>query len=280
MRETPRRARCRRTRAPTPTAIAATVRTTRSSSCASGLRGRRPAWVRDAIAASRVLVPVASTTARPAPSTTNVPANSRPSSSTVTGTLSPVSIEVSRRSPWASTTRRSADTRSPASSSTRSSTTRSAASTSTERPSRTTIARRGSRSRRRSAACSARLSCTNANTPLTTTTTKIATPSSGRPATKASTPATHSISAKKWVICATSCLHAAGGLAVGRMLRPSRARRAAASASLRPGARSVIRLRRRRVARRALRARCARGSESPGPRRPASPGQCAPPGEW
>ncbi len=45
------------------------------------------------------------------------------------------------------------------------------------RPSRTTVTRRGSRSRSRSAACSARCSCTNANTPLSTTTTKMATPS-------------------------------------------------------------------------------------------------------
>ena len=59
------------------------------------------------------------------------------------------------------------------------------------------------RSARRSAAFSARSSWTKAKTPLITTTTKMATPSWGMPATKASTPATHSMRAKKWTISAT-----------------------------------------------------------------------------
>ena len=124
---------------PTPTAISATVRTTRSSSCASGLLGRRPACVIVAIAASRVFDPVASTAARPSPSTTNVPANICPSSSTATGSLSPVRSEASMRSACDRITRRSADTRSPAARITRSSTTSSAASISDGSPSRSTI---------------------------------------------------------------------------------------------------------------------------------------------
>ena len=67
-------------------------------------------------------------------------------------------------------------------------TTRSSAAISIGTPSRTTVTRRGRRSRSRSAACSARCSCTNANTPLSTITTKTATPSCGRPATNASAP--------------------------------------------------------------------------------------------
>ncbi len=182
---------------PTPTAMNAIVRTTRASSRASGVGGRSLPWVIDAIPASRVAAPVATTEARASPSTTNVPAKSVASASTRTVLLSPVSIELSTSSAWASTTRRSALTRSPATHRTTSSTTSPAASMSRGSPSRNTVTRRGRRSRSFSAARSARCSWTKAKTPLSTTTAKTAIPSCTRPATIASVPATHSISAKK-----------------------------------------------------------------------------------
>ena len=56
------------------TATAATVRTTRWSSTARGLGGRRPDRVRRAMPAKRVASPVAVTSPSPSPSTTKVPA--------------------------------------------------------------------------------------------------------------------------------------------------------------------------------------------------------------
>ena len=54
------------------------------------------------------------------------------------------------------------------------------------------------------------------------------------PAARASAAATHSSTAKKWVSWATNRRHAAGGLTAGSRFGPWRARRAAASAALRP----------------------------------------------
>ena len=135
---------------------------------------------------------------------------------------------------WASTTLRSAEMRSPEPKRTTSSTTNSPASNSTGFPSRMTVALRGSRSRRRSAARSALYSWTKAKRPFITTTAKMATPSSGILATKARIPAPQSSSAKKWNICPARRRHAGGGGVTGRTLGPSRSRRFAASAELKP----------------------------------------------
>ena len=188
-----RRRRTRRRRRPRSTAM---VRTTRSSSCAQRASGRRRlTWVSSAIAGQPGRRAVASTTARPSPSTTNVPANSAsPSSSVIGHALAGQHRRVHRAARALEHVadrprpgRRLGEQHDVADDQLGGVDLHAAA------PSRTTVARRGSRSRRRSAACSARLSWTNANTPLTTTTTKMATPSCGSPATKASTPATHSM---------------------------------------------------------------------------------------
>ena len=221
---------------PTPmdTAMAAIMRTSRCSSMVSGLCGRNAALVSEAMPASRVEAPVADTTARASPSTTKVPACTSSVAPTGTGTLSPVRVEASISNPWATSTARSAETRSPASSSTRSPRTSSAASTSATTPSRSTIALRGRRSARRSAARSARYSCTKANTPLRTTTMMMAIPSCGRPARNARTAATQSIRAKNPTNCRARCRQAGGWGAAGRTFGPSSPRRRAASADVNP----------------------------------------------
>lgn len=156
-----------------------------------------------------------------------------PPASTVTGMLSPVSVEVSMLKVWASTTLRSAEMRSPELRRTTSPTTSSLASISTDLPSRITVALRGSRSRSRCAARSALYSWAKANRPFIKMTAKMATPSSGILATNARIPAPQSRSAKKWTICPARRRQAGGGGVTGRALGPSRSRRAAASAVLR-----------------------------------------------
>ena len=148
---------------------------------------------------ARCLPPVASTSPSAAPEVMYVPAKARSPARSVSGTLSPVSVDASTFTSSAVASVMSAGTRSPGERTTMSPTTTSAASTITGCPSRRTTTPTGSRSRRRSAARSARCSCTNANTPLTMITTRIATPSCGMPAMTASTPAAHSMRAKKWV---------------------------------------------------------------------------------
>ena len=199
-----------------------------------GYWGGGPALVSCAILASLVAEPLVVTTARPSPSTTKVPAKASSPASTVTGTLSPVSVEVSMLSVWASTTLRSAEMRSPELRRTTSPTTSSLASISTDFPSRITVALRGSRSRRRSAARSALYSWAKAKRPFITTTAKIATPSSGILAANARIPAPQSRSAKKWTICPARRRHAGGGGVTGKALGLSRSRRAAASVVLSP----------------------------------------------
>ena len=233
-RETPKKLR------PTPTARKATTRTTRASSPASGLGGRSTPAVRAAIPARRVAPPVACTRPTPSPVTTKVPAKRSSPSARRVGRLSPVSIDSSMRRSWPSTTARSAATRSPGVSSTTSPTTRSAASITSTLPSRRTVTRTGMRSPRRSAAFSARSSWTKANTPLMTTTMKMATPSWGRPATKASSPATQSMRAKKWTISPTRRFQGAWRSGGGSRLGPSAVRRAATSARLSPGSGALI----------------------------------------
>ena len=158
---------------------------------------------------------------------------------TSTGTLSPVSMDSSIVTAWASTRSRSAATRSPGLSNTRSPITTSAPSTTAGKPSRRTVTRVGISDRSRSVARSARSAWANANSPLMTTTTKMATPSCGMPATHASTPATQSISAKKWTNSAASRFHAGVRRGVGSSLRPWSRNRAAASTDDRP-IRSVL----------------------------------------
>ncbi|GIU96902.1 MAG: hypothetical protein KatS3mg013_0705 [Actinomycetota bacterium] len=220
---------------PTPMAMREMVRTTRWSSVVRGERGRRPAWARRAIPASRVREPVAVTWPTPSPAMTNVPAKAVPSAPTGEGSLSPVNVDVSISRPWATRTLRSAEIRSPGARSTTSPTTSSAASISTGAPSRTTVARRGSRARSRRAAVSARCSWAKANRPFRTITTKIATPSWGSPARNARPPAPQSIRAKKWMSCARSRRRREGPRRSGRRLAPSLARRARASSQERPG---------------------------------------------
>ncbi len=123
----------------------------------------------------------------------------------------------------------SAEIRSPARSKTTSPTTNRDASISIGVPSRTTVARRGRRSRNFSLARSARYSCRNAKIPFMTITTKIAKPNCGIPATMAKPPATQSIKAKKWAICARSCRHAGIGFRIGRTLGPHSSNRRVAS---------------------------------------------------
>ncbi len=219
---------------PTTTAIVAIVRTTRSSSCESGLLGRgfdRASW---AIEARRVRGPVAITSAVASPSTRKVPAKAGSPRSRELGTLSPVSVEVSTEAASERSTRRSAGTRSPASSTIRSPTTTDSASITTATPSRITRARTGSSPRSEAAARSARCSCAKANAPFSTTTRKIAIPSWGIPAAKARPPAAQSNRAKKWTNCRASTTAARGGACSGNRLGPSRRRRAAASAAVRP----------------------------------------------
>jgi hypothetical protein len=183
---------------PTATDTNAMTRTTRSNSSASGLGGRRPAAVIWAIRASRVEFPVAVTTPRASPSTANVPAKMVSPGCGVVGTLSPVSVDVSMDSPSTLAKHISAEMRSPALRTTTSSGTSSIASMLWRFRSRITVTRRGSKSRSRSPAFSARYSWKNANRPLTTMTTKIANPSCGMPARIAKPPATHGMTAKKW----------------------------------------------------------------------------------
>ena len=142
--------------APTPSEIAAMMRTTRCSCRVSGVGGLVEVPVSRVISPSRVAPATRVTWAVPPPSTTKQPAKTSAPSSTGTGSLSPVSIEVSSRSEVERRTTPSAGMRSPGSRTTTSSTTTSRASTTVGCPSRTTVARAGIRDRRRSAARSAR----------------------------------------------------------------------------------------------------------------------------
>ena len=188
-----------------------------------------------AMPASTVCPPVASTSPSAAPEVMYVPAKARSPARSAAGTLSPVKVEASTLTSSAVARVMSAGTRSPGDSTTTSPTTTSAASTISGWPSRRTTTAAGSRSRRRSAARSARCSWTNANTPLTMMTTRIATPSCGMPATTASTPATQSMRAKKWVNWAANLRHVCAAGGGGSRFGPSAASRSAASADVRPG---------------------------------------------
>ena len=174
------------------------------------------------------------TTASAVPSTTNVPACIVSPTVIVVGVLSPVSNEVSSSNPLASIVSASAGIRSPPSTNNRSPNTTSAASTVCARPSRRTVTRVGNSARKRSAALSARFSCTKENTALIRITPKIAIPNWGMPPITASTPATHSISAKKCTSSPTNRRKSDGLPTVGSRFGPSRSRRSVASTELRP----------------------------------------------
>lgn len=79
-----------------------------------------------------------------------------------------------------------------------------------------------------------------ANTPLSTTTPKMATPSWGIPATKARQPATQNRRAKKWNISAARRRQAGSRPGAGNRFGPSRARRAAASPDVSPQGTDVL----------------------------------------
>ena len=165
---------------PTPTAITATVRTTRSSSLASGLCGRRTVGSAAAMPASRVVAAGGVDHApRPRRRRRTMPAHMRSPVSGPTGTLSPVSIDSSTSRPCdvEPARRRPGSGRPPRGRRRRRGTRSGARRGSTGAPSRSTMTRRGSMSPRRSAACSARRSCANAKAPFTRTTTMIASPS-------------------------------------------------------------------------------------------------------
>ncbi len=173
------------------------------------------------MAASLVCVPVATTCARASPSVTKQPANRLSPTPGCSGTLSPVSADVSTAKLAASSIVASADIRSPSEQSTTSPTTSSSAGTCCGTASRNTVLRRGSISRSFSAACCARSSWAKANKPFSTTTRTTATPSCGIPATNAKPAATQSNKAKKWVVSAASRFHHGVVRCAGRRLAPS-----------------------------------------------------------
>ena len=186
------------------------------------------------MSASRVDAPVASTTASAAPDVMYVPAKTRSPTPICTGTLSPVRVDASTARPSADAIARSAGTLSPGERTTTSPTTRFAASTVVGCPSRRTTTPSGKRSCSFAAALSARCSCTNANTPFTTMTMKMAIPSCGIDAINDITPATHSMSAKKWVNWPTSFRQTRAAGRAGNRFGPSAISRAAASADVSP----------------------------------------------
>ncbi len=205
---------------PTPTDSIDIHRTMRSSSRVNGLRGGLAWLASTAISASRVAEPVAVTRPSASPVTRKVPPAAGSPSALVTGTLSPVSMDSSTRQPAATISVRSAGTRSPAARTTTSPGTMSVAATESIRPSRRTVTRLGIRAPRRAAARSARAACSQANRPLTRTTTTIAIASCGRPAKPARTAAPHSIKANRWVISVARAVHHGGGLTRGSSLAP------------------------------------------------------------
>ncbi len=116
-----------------------------------------------------------------------------------TGVVSPVNDDWFTRNSVCSTTRPSAEIRSPSSSSITSPATSAVASTSTSRPSRKTRACTGSSRRSASIAFSALNSCQKLKIPLTTFTSAIATLNSGRPASSATPAPTHNSNAMTWM---------------------------------------------------------------------------------
>ncbi len=228
-----------RAKNPTPTAPAmiAIIRTRCAMSRSSGVAGRG-CWVSLAIPPSRVRAPVAATCAVTRPWTRKQPAKTSSPAVASRGALSPVSVEVSTRADWASRHVMSAVIRSPATSMTTSPGTIRSAVTCCSWPSRRTVAYTGSRSRRPAAACSARFSCTNANTPLTSTTATMAAPRAGIPPTSARAAATQSSSAKKCTNCLVRRRQTGTCSVRGSTFGPTRVRRSAAWALVSPGVRA------------------------------------------
>ncbi len=167
-------------------------------------------------------------------SASSASASTASAASLSTGTDSPVSAASSTRSAADWISRTSAGTRTPASRATMSPATSSAAGRSTRPPSRTTCARGAAMDRSASIACSARHSCTKPSRALSTTIARIAAASIPSPITNATAAATTSTPIMKsanWRAKRTSRLCR---FASGRALGPSRRRRTAASACVRP----------------------------------------------
>ena len=222
--------RSRRTLTPTPTATTAMM--PRDAVELDVQRGRRRpcARVSRAMPASRVRAPVATTVASPRPrrrSTRRTRCRRRPDGA---GTLSPVSVDVSTARACTASRRDRPRCGRPPSSRTTSPTTSSSAAISTALPvaddrdlpraaDRAAVRRRA----RRAAPARTR------TTPLSTMTTKTATPSWGSPARNASAPATQNSSAKKCTISAARRRQAGIRGGTGKTLAPSTASLVAAS---------------------------------------------------
>ena len=200
---------------PAPTATSAISQAARLTWCSSGLSSRPTRWLSAAIRPSSVPIPVAVTTACASPAVHSLPLNtrslacssgtrpSRSSADLMTGTDSPVSVDMSTSTvPLIS--RASAQTRSPSSISRTSPGTSSRASISCRDPSRSTRARSGRNAASASTARSAWSSCTKEKLALSRITATIATVSRGVPLAQASTAAAASSSASGWVNCRAS----------------------------------------------------------------------------
>ncbi len=178
------------TKNPTPSAVAtiASVRESRTISRWSGERGCPAPCVSVAIFPSSVRMPIATTTARPRPETTCVPAKimfvawagstaALSFASRSRGAVSPVIAASTTRMWWASTSRASAGTSSPSATRITSPGTSSSAGSDCSCPPRTTFTLRGNRRDSSRSACSAFASCQNEKAPFTRMTPRIAAPS-------------------------------------------------------------------------------------------------------
>ena len=199
-----------------------------------------------------VRMPVAYTTARPVPVSTDVPASSRlvavsgESSSLgpacrILGRDSPVIVALLTRRPNASIRRQSAGTLSPSPTSTTSPGTSPSAGICCTLPSRVTVTCWGSSSRRAAMARSARYSCQKEKMPLMTMTPTIAQPSRAIPcpgsytsATKQSAAASQRMMAKKWVNSRARRSGSPTRATSSRWLGPNSASRRRASAADNP----------------------------------------------
>ena len=200
---------------PAPIATRPISRATRLTWCSSGLSSRPVRWLSEAMRPSSVPMPVAVTRARASPAVHSVPLNttsracsngtvtSAAPAEQVTGTDSPVSVDMSTSTVPLSS-RASAQIRSPSSISSTSPGTSERASMSCGAPSRSTRARSGRKAARASTARSACSSCAKENAAFRKITAAIAIASRGVPLAQASTAASASSSASGWVNCPAS----------------------------------------------------------------------------
>jgi hypothetical protein len=195
---------------------------------------------------SSVEGPVATATPCPVPAATRVPACSRfcrsangvegatGSGRLSTGVDSPVSAASSVLSPCASSSRTSADTRSPSATANTSPGTSSSAGTSTQSPSRRTRAGSATSSDNAAIARPARNSCAKPINALRATTASTTTPSSTSPRASATAAEANRAYMSGLLTCRASSASADGPLATGSRLGPWRARRARASSPVSP----------------------------------------------